>query len=65
MRAAPVVTFSGQPLHTLGDEALLQLLLRDDLPQFLNELYGTEADRRMGKQIRETTEGEDDVRCTG
>lgn len=47
MIAAP--EFSGQSLISLDDESLLQLLLRDDLPRYLNTLYGEEADRRMGK----------------
>jgi hypothetical protein len=43
------ITFSGQPITAISDEDMLQLLLRDDLPRFLNELYADEADRRMGK----------------
>ena len=43
------ITFSGPSIRTLGDEDLMQLLLRDDLPRFLNTLYAGEADRRMGK----------------
>jgi hypothetical protein len=49
MKAAPDVQFSGQSLRTLDDESLMQLLLRDDLPPYLNNLYNVEADRRMGK----------------
>ena len=39
--------FSGQSLSEVSDEALLELLLRDDLPRFLMDTYGHEADRRM------------------
>ncbi|MBI5315844.1 MAG: hypothetical protein HZB34_07725 [Nitrospirae bacterium] len=34
-------------LATLDDPALLQLLLRQDLPPFLTTMYASEADRRM------------------
>lgn len=47
MTTPPVVQFSGQSLTALDDESLLQLLLRDDLPTYLNDLYAVEADRRM------------------
>jgi hypothetical protein len=40
-------TNSGQSLATLDDHALLELLLRDDLPRYLNDRYAGEADRRM------------------
>jgi hypothetical protein len=49
MIAAPDIKFSGQSLHTLDDASLLQLLLRDDLPDFLTTMYSDEADRRMAE----------------
>jgi hypothetical protein len=47
MIASPCVKFSGQSLTTLDDEALLQLILRNDLPGYLMDLYADEADRGM------------------
>jgi hypothetical protein len=38
-----------QLLRTLDDMALLQLILRDDLPGAVMASYHAEADRRMGK----------------
>lgn len=50
MTAPPVVEFSGTSLTALDDAAMLQLLLRDDLTRYLNDLYAGEVDdRRMGK----------------
>jgi hypothetical protein len=49
MITPPVVEFRGQSLTALDDQSLLQLILRDDLPRYLNDLYADEADRRMGK----------------
>ena len=40
-------TNSGQSLTELDDEALLQLLLRTDLPRALTDIYDREAHRRM------------------
>jgi hypothetical protein len=44
---------TGQSLTTISDELLLQLLLRTDLPRYLMDVYGSEADRRIGKQAQQ------------
>jgi Ser/Thr protein kinase RdoA (MazF antagonist) len=49
MTTAPVVTLSGQSLHTLDDAALLQLLVGTDLPRFLLDLYAAEVNNPGGE----------------
>lgn len=39
--------FKGQPLAEISDELLLELLLREDLPGYLTNIYNVEVDRRM------------------
>lgn len=38
---------TGQSITALSDEALLELLLREDLPGYLTNTYNMEAHRRM------------------
>jgi hypothetical protein len=47
----------GQSLTALDDHALLQLLLRQDLPGYLTDIYNSEADRRLAavKEPQPTT----------
>jgi hypothetical protein len=42
---------TGQSITDISDEALLELLLRQDLPGYLTNIYNTEAHRRMAQSI--------------
>lgn len=42
---------TGQSLQSLDDQSLLELLLRDDLPGYLMDVYTGEADRRMAQSM--------------